>query len=155
MDRVGTQLTVTGTFVDGTTQDLSTMVRSSSAPNIATVGFQTGIVSGLAPGQATITATLGAVSATAAVTVTNASLTSITLSPPHANVTLGSSQQFAAAGNFSDGSTQTLLGVTWSSSNPTFAVVNSLGLATGTSPGTTTITAALNGISGTTNLTVQ
>jgi trimeric autotransporter adhesin len=108
-----TQLTVTGTFVDGTTQDLSTMVNwSSSAPNIATVGFQTGIVSGLAPGQATITATLGAVSATAAVTVTNASLTSITLSPPHANVTLGSSQQFAAAGNFSDGSTQTLLGVT-------------------------------------------
>jgi len=150
-----TQLTATGTFIDGTTQDLSAMVNwSSSEANIVTVGFQTGIVSGLAPGRATITATLGSVSATAAVTVTNASLTSITLSPAHPNVALGSSRQFAAAGTFSDGSTQTLLGATWSSSNPTIAVVNSLGSATGTSPGTTTITAALNGISGTTNLTV-
>jgi trimeric autotransporter adhesin len=151
-----TQLTATGTFVDGTTQDLSAMVNwSSSAPNVATVGFQTGIVSGLAPGQATITAALGSVSATAAVTVTNASLTSIMLSPAHPSVASGSSQQFAAAGNFSDGSTQTLLGATWSSSNPTIAVVNGLGLATGTSPGTTTITAALSGVSGTTSLTVQ
>jgi trimeric autotransporter adhesin len=154
--QTSTQLTVTGTFIDGTTQDLSAIVHwSSSAPNIATVGFQTGIVSGLAPGKTTITATLGSVSATAAVTVTNASLTSITLSPANPNVALGRSRQFAAAGNLSDGSTQTLLGATWSSSSPTIAVVNSLGLAMGTSPGTTTITAALNGISGTTNFTVQ
>jgi len=65
-----TQLTATGTFVDGTTQDFTSLVNwSSSNAAAATVGYQTGLVSGLASGTPTITATLGSVTSTAQVTV--------------------------------------------------------------------------------------
>ncbi len=65
-----TQLTATGTFVDGTTQDFTTLVNwSSSNPTAATVGYQTGLVSGLAGGTSTITATLGSATSTAQLTV--------------------------------------------------------------------------------------
>jgi uncharacterized protein YjdB len=64
------QLQATGTFVDGSTQDFTTMVNwSSSNAADATVGYQSGVVSGLAAGTSTITATLGSVTSTAAVTV--------------------------------------------------------------------------------------
>jgi hypothetical protein len=67
---VSTQLTATGTFVDGTTQDFTTLVNwSSSNPTAATVGYQTGLVSGLAGGTSTITATLGSATSTAQLTV--------------------------------------------------------------------------------------
>jgi hypothetical protein len=65
-----TQLKATGTYVDGTTQDFTTLVNwSSSTATAATVGYQTGLVSGLAGGSSTITATLGSVTATAQVSV--------------------------------------------------------------------------------------
>lgn len=154
--QTSTQLKATGTFVDGSTQDFTTLVNwTSSAPNVATVGYQTGIVSGLAAGQSTITATLGSVSTTTQVTVTNASLTSITLSPENPSIALGTSQQFTATGNFSDGTTQTLPSIGWSSSAPGVAMVNASGLATGTGVGTATISAAINSVSGSTGVTVH
>jgi hypothetical protein len=155
-DQTATQLTATGTFVDGSTQDLTSSVNwSSSGPNIATVGAQTGIVSALAPGKSTVTAMLGSVSSTTQVTVTNASLTSITLSPANPSIALGSSQQFTATGNFSDGSIQALLGAAWSSSAPMIAAADNSGLATSTGVGTATVTASLNGVNGNTNVTVH
>lgn len=150
------QLSAQGTLNSGAAQDLTSVVNwTSSSPSVATVGWQTGILTGLTPGQSTITATLGSVSVSAQVTVTNATATSITLSPTNSTIKLGSSQQFTATGNFSDGSTEVLSGVVWSSSAPTVAAVNDSGLANSTSQGTTTITATVNGISGSTNLTVQ
>ncbi|MGA7401083.1 MAG: Ig-like domain-containing protein [Candidatus Sulfotelmatobacter sp.] len=65
-----TQLKATGTFVDGTTQDFTALVNwSSSNATAATVGYQTGLVSGLTSGASTITATLGSSTSTAQVTV--------------------------------------------------------------------------------------
>ncbi len=65
-----TQLKATGTFIDGTTQDFTTLVNwSSSNSAAATIGYQTGLVSGSATGVSTITATLGSVTSTAQVTV--------------------------------------------------------------------------------------
>jgi trimeric autotransporter adhesin len=154
--QTSTQLTATGTFVDGSVQDLTTAVQwSSSSPSVATVGAQTGTVSGLAAGKSTITATLGSVTSTTQVTVTNATLASISISPLSPSIAMGSSQQFAATGTFSDNSTQPLLDASWSSSNPAIAAVNGSGLATSTGVGTTTIMATVNGISGSTNLTVH
>jgi len=69
-----TQLKATGTFVDGTTQDFTTLVNwSTSNYNAATVGYQTGLVSGLAAEKSpiTVTATIGSVTASAQITVTN------------------------------------------------------------------------------------
>jgi uncharacterized protein YjdB len=150
------QLTATGTFADGTTHNLTTAVTwSSSDASAATVGYQTGILAGLSAGTSTITATLGTVTSTAQVTVSNATLTSIAVSPASPSVALAGTLQLTATGTFSDGSTQPMLNVTWSSSSPAVAYVSASGLATGTATGTATMSATVNGVSGSTVLTVQ
>lgn len=155
--QTSTQLKATGTLDSGGTQDLTTAVCwTSSSPKVATVGWQTGILTGVAPGQSTITASLGSVSETIQGKVTNASLTSITLSPPNPTLSLGASQSFTATGHFADGSSETLLGPTWTSSDPAVAVVDSSsGFLSSTGTGVATITATANGVSGSTNVTVQ
>ena len=83
-------------------------------------------------------------------------LTSIAVTPLNPTIGIGASQQFAATGTYSDGSTQNLSNqVTWTSSNTLVATIDTNGLATGVSTGTTTISAALVGVVGTTTLTVQ
>jgi uncharacterized protein YjdB len=150
------QLSAEGTLAGGGKQDLTTAVNwTSSSPSVATVGWQTGIVTGLAPGQTTIKAILGAVSTAIQIKVTNASLVSITVTPASPSITLGSAQQFTATGSFSDGTKETLVGAGWSSSNPSIAVVNSSGLANSTATGVAAITATVNGVNGSTNLTVH
>lgn len=154
--QTSTQLRATGTFIDGSTQDFTSLVNwSSSAPNVATIGYQTGTVSGLSAGQSTITATLGPISATGQLTVTNASLRSVTISPANPTIASATSQQLAATETFSDGTTQNLLGGNWISSAPGVAVVNASGVVTGIAPGTASISAELNGTSGTTTVTVH
>jgi len=150
------QLAVQGSISGGTAQDVSTIVNwTSSSPSVATVGWQTGIVTALTLGQTTITATLGSTTATVQVTVTNATMTSIAVLPSDASIALGTSQQFTAQGTFSDGSTEMLVGANWSSSIPGIAVVDDLGAAHSTAPGATKIAATVNGVSGSTNLTVH
>lgn len=61
-----------------------------------------------------------------------------------------------ATGTYSDGSTAVLTStVTWTSERVRVATINSSGLATGVSAGTTVITATLGAVNGTANLTVS
>jgi hypothetical protein len=115
------------------------------------------MATGVAAGSVTVTASIsGQAPATTTLTVTNATVQSITVNPPNPTVGLGSSQQFAASGLFSDGSTQDITNVVkWTSSTPTVAVVNQSGVAASASHGTTNINAALSGITGSTQLTVN
>lgn len=91
-------------------------------------------------------------------TVTNPApvLLSIAVTPATPTVSAGSTQQFTATGTYSDNSTQDLTtSVTWSSSNTSVATISSPGgLATAVAPGSSTITATLGSISGSTVLTV-
>jgi len=83
-------------------------------------------------------------------------MTSITVTPTSAVIVLGNSQPFTATGNFSDGTTENLTTqVAWSSSDVNVATIGPSGLAISAGTGTTTITAAMNGVSGTAVLTVQ
>ena len=86
-------------------------------------------------------------------------LTSITVTPATPSIATGATQQFTATGHYSDNSTQNLTtSVGWNTSDPTVAVISnangSQGLTTGLKAGTTTITALLDTVSGTTDLTV-
>ena len=84
-----------------------------------------------------------------------AGLTSIVVTPAHASIPLGHTQQYAATGRFSDGRTYDLTAsVTWSSSAPGVAAIGPTGLASSVAQGSTTIHAALGAISGSTRLTV-
>jgi hypothetical protein len=92
-------------------------------------------------------------------TVTAATLVSIAVTPSSPSIALGTTQQLNATGTYSDGSTQNLTTtVTWGSLDTTIANISnangSQGLATPVATGSTTITATLGAISGSTTLTV-
>jgi len=157
--QTSTQFRSIGTFGDGSTQDLTQSASWTSSPaSVATVGNSggtNGLATGLTPGTATITALFAGQVGTGTLTVTNATLNSITITPANPSIPLGTSQRFTATGNFSDGSTQNLTGqVTWTSSNVNVATISASGLANSVSTGTTTITASMSGVNGTTALTV-
>jgi uncharacterized protein YjdB len=152
------QLTATGIFSDGSTQDLTASASwTSSSGAVATVS-SSGLLTGTGVGGVTITATQAGVSGTTTVTVTAAVLTSITITPPNSAIANGTNKQLIATGNFSDGTTQDLTtSVTWASSVPLATVSNaagSQGLVTGSGVGSATITATLGTVSGATMITV-
>jgi uncharacterized protein YjdB len=155
--------TATGTFSDGSIQDLTAQVSWSSSNNgVVTVSNSAGsqgLVTAVTGGTANVTASLGGVSDTSAVTVTNATLTALAVTPTTPQAARGTDVQFTATGTFSDGSTQDVTAqVTWASSATTVASVSNAagtqGLATGIAAGTTTISATLSGISSSTTMTV-
>jgi len=152
------QLSLIGTFSDGTTQiDLTASARWQTSNYADAVINRQGLVTGVAAGSVIVTGSInGLASANTSVTVTNATVQTITVTPANPTIALGSSQQFAASGSFSDGSTQDISNVvTWSSSTPTVAVVDQSGVAASASHGTTNINATLTGITGSTQLTVN
>ncbi|MSP61565.1 MAG: hypothetical protein EXR72_14745 [Myxococcales bacterium] len=153
----------TGTYSDSSTQVLTLSVTwVSSNPNVASVSNANGsegVATGLGKGQTEISATLGNVSGKTTLTVSDATLTSVDLSPTNPTIAKGTSLQFSATGTYSDKSTQDVTSaVSWSSSNNNIATVSnamgSRGLATGSGPGTATITAAVGNITGATYLFV-
>ena len=82
-------------------------------------------------------------------------LESIAVTPANTSLPTGKTEQFTATGTLSNNTTENLTNqVTWTSSDTTWATINSAGLATAVSPGPVTISAALDGISGSTGLTV-
>src|SRR5207302_1782741 len=96
------QFTASGSFSDGSTQDVTGTVHwSSSDGTVATVSITAGsqgLASTLASGAVTITAASGSVSGSGNLTVTAATLVSIALTPQNPAIPLGTSQQFAATG---------------------------------------------------------
>jgi hypothetical protein len=157
--------TATGIFTDGTNQDLTTQVTwSSSSTGVATISNaagSNGVATPVAPGNTTIRAAMvtPAVSGSTVFTVTPATLNTITVTPVNPSIAKGTTQQFAATGNYSDGSTFDLTQtVTWASSTTSVATISNAagtkGRATAADVGTTTISAAFGGKTGSTVLTV-
>jgi hypothetical protein len=152
------QLTATGNFSDGTTQNLTAFATwASSSPSVAAVNNTAprGLVTGNAVGSATVSATLAGISGATAVNVTPALLTSIALTPPNPSFADGTTTQLTATGTFSDRTTQDLTAsASWSSPTSTIATVSSSGLVTGAAVGSTTMTATENAVIGATTVTV-
>lgn len=157
------QFKATGSFSDGTTQDLTSQVSwSSSVQAVATISNVAptqGLASAQGAGSTTIAATKSGISGTAALTVSTSTLLSIEVQPASPSVPKGATQQFTAVGKYSDGSTQTITAqVTWSSANEAVVTVSnaqgSQGLATAQQLGTATIRATLGTVQGETGMTV-
>ncbi|MEO6774844.1 MAG: Ig-like domain-containing protein [Kofleriaceae bacterium] len=105
-------------------------------------------------GTATITATLGAFSGSAQITVGPAVLESLAIEPDLPHLPLGLTLQLAATGTFTDATAVDPSSVTWESSNPAAATIAATGLVTPVALGTTTITARVGTVFATTDLTV-
>src|SRR5579885_2443810 len=91
------QMTAVGTYNDGTQNTVKSVQWSTSDSGIATVSAG-GLVTGVAPGSATITGASGAVNGSTTITVTLSGLSKITISPSSASITEGSQQQYKAIG---------------------------------------------------------
>ena len=144
------QFAATGHYSDGSTQNLTpTATWSSTLTSVAAV--TAGLATGAAAGSSNIAAKSGGVTSSAALLTVAAAATppvlqSITLSPPSASISVGGTQQFAATGHYSDGSTQNLTSTaTWSSTLTSVATV-SAGLATAAAGGSTNIAAQSGGV---------
>jgi hypothetical protein len=153
----------TGTYDDNSHSDVTQQATwSSSAASILTVvatGANAGQASAVAAGQATLTATVGAISGTDQVTVTGAVLRTITVTCPDV-IIVTNPQSCSALGTYNDNTTADLTAqVTWSSTKTAVLTVSNAatnpGLATGIAAGTATVRAALSGVTGQANVTVS
>ena len=149
------QFTATGTYSDNSTQNITGSVTwSSQSTGVATITAG-GMVTAVGTGTSSIKAVSGAISGSAALTVTAATLVSIALTAPSLSIAKGTSEQFTATGTYSDNSTQNITSsVTWSSQTTGVATITAGGLATAVATGTSSIKAVSGAVSGSTTLTV-
>jgi uncharacterized protein YjdB len=149
------QFSATGTYSDGSTRDLSSLVTWSSSSIVTATVDVHGLVTSIAAGTTTITATLGSVTQTFTITVSTPTISDIFVSPDGLTEPIGVSQQYTATADYSDGSSSDLSsGITWVSSVPAVATVDSSGVVITVGPGTTTISATVGSFSDSSTLTV-
>ncbi|HET7105977.1 MAG TPA: Ig-like domain-containing protein, partial [Candidatus Acidoferrum sp.] len=150
------QFHATGTYSNNSTQDLTSTVTWASSNTAGATITAAGLATAGTAGQSTtISATLGGVSGSTTFTATAATLKSIAVTPVNSSAVTGTAVQFHATGTYSNNSTQDLTSTaTWASSNTAGATITAAGLATaGTAGQSTTISATLGGISGSTTFT--
>lgn len=140
--------TATGTFSDGSTQDLtaaSTWSITSLIGSGVAVLDSVGVVQGTNPGAVTITAKHKGFSDSTTLQVTPAFLTSLSVTPTSPILTRGSSLQLRATASFSDGTTQDISNaVSWSVtdvSGSRVAAIDSSGMVFARSLGKATVAA--------------
>lgn len=154
-----TQLTVTLRDANGNVLTGRTVAWTTSAAAVATVSG-TGVVTGVAAGSATITATSEGRSGGATVTVANAGpaapapVASVSVTPATLAIVEGSTGQLTATPRDANGNALTGRTVTWSTGSAAVATVSATGVVTGVSAGTATITATSEGRSGSAVVTV-
>jgi uncharacterized protein YjdB len=125
---------------------------SSSDEDVATVS-ETGLVSGVSEGAASIIAAIDGKSGSAAVTV-RTPVESIELVPEAAEITQSQTLQLEAITRDKDGNVVTGRQIAWSSSDDEVATVSQSGLVTGIDAGTARITATTEGEKGSALITV-
>src|SRR5207253_4457175 len=154
----GQKFAATGTFADNSTQILQSVVWSSSNAAVATTtndSSNSGEAITSAQGAVTITACDGSICGSSNLTAGPPALVAIAVTSPNPSVGLGLTQQFAAIGTYTDGSTQDLTGsVVWTSSATSVATVSATGLASTLAQGSAAITATSGAISGSTTFIV-
>jgi len=171
----GTPINFTVTAKDAANNTVTTYagtVNFSSSDAAATLpSSDVGLTNGVGNFQATLrtagpqtmtatdTVTTSITGSSGTITVSAAALVSIAVTPANPSIAKGRKQQFTATGTFSDNSMQNITNsVTWASATTSVATISntvgSQGLATSIGTGTSTISATMSGINGSTVLTV-
>ncbi len=158
------QFTATGNFSGQFPRDITADASwSSSDETIATVSNLAetiGRATGVSPGSTSIVATLDGISGSFPLSVTNARISSIDISPLAPTTPKGLTTQFQASGNFSDATTQDIsFDVSWSSSDTTAVTISNLvgskGLASTVEVGFSNISATFDGTTASTQMEVS
>lgn len=145
------QLIATGTYSDGSTSVLTSQVTwTSSDLAVAAIDQELGTngkLSTVGTGLTTVTATLGGITSLGfQVTVSSATLTTLSISPTNQTISVDQTLQLVATGDFSDGTSQDVTrDVLWGSGDTSIAKVSLStgfeGTVTGVGAGTVTIAA--------------
>lgn len=146
------QLTATTLDANGNPLTGRTITWTTNASAVATVDAN-GLVTGVAAGSATITATSEGKSGSSAITVLTP-VASVSVSPASATVSVGSTVQLSATALDGNGAPVAGWPVSWASGNPAVATVSASGFVTAVGGGSVTITATSGGKSGTSAITV-
>ena len=158
--RVGTRMPLAATPVDalGVAVPNVTITWGVADTTVAQV-TPTGEVWGRAPGHTTVRATAVSgtteISATAPLDVTLVPVTTVTVTPVPATVVAGSVLQMVAVAADSAGQPLVGRGATWTSNNGAAATVSQAGVVTGVAAGQATISAVVEGRTGTSLVTVN
>ncbi len=147
------QLVATPQDSNGTPLSGPSITWSSSASGTASVDAN-GKVTGMAAGSAAITATSEGKSGDASVTVMDAPVATVTVTPPSGTVAIGGTVQLGATLQDASGHPLSGRSVAWISSSAAVATVSTNGLVTAAAVGSVTITATSEGKSGTASITV-
>ena len=148
-------LQATGFYSDSTSQDLTAQVSWQSNDSAIAETSSLGLVTARSVGSATITASFEGQSNSSSITVTTATLESITVSPNSSSLPNGTNINLQATGFYSDSTSQDLTAqVSWQSNDSAIAETSSLGLVTARSIGSATITANFNGKSSSSSITI-
>src|SRR5205823_6466016 len=147
------QLTATPKDLAGGTLTGRTVMWASSNTSVATVSGS-GLVAGVTPGSAMITATSEGKSSTASLTVTTVPVASVAISPATGSIRVGQKLQLTATPQDSIGGTLSGRTVMWASGDTSVAIVSPSGQVTGVAPGSAPITAMSEGKNSTATITV-
>lgn len=147
--RLGQAIQLSAECLNAAQQPLTgrTITWNSSNPLVASVGLS-GLVSGVALGQATITATCDNVSAQVVAQVTPVPVTSVTIAPGQLSLQVGQQGQLTATARDSANNVLSLQGrtVTWTSDNLPVATVSNQGVVSAASAGSAQIQVSIDGV---------
>ena len=121
------------------------IVWTSNAPNIVAVS-SAGVASGVAPGNAIVTAATGGKAGSATLTVAPAGVASLDVRPASASIAVNQTVRLDAIAKDASGGVLTGRREDWTSGDASVATVSSTGLVTGVAPGTARITATSEGV---------
>ncbi len=135
------QYTAEGFYSDDSHHELTGVTWTSGNTDAASI-TQAGLATTHANGDTKITADFGGQTATTNLTVTNATVTSLVITPASAEVITGLTGTFTATAMLSDNrSVDVTKNTTWTSDKPTILKITNVGTATAVASGTAIVTA--------------
>ncbi len=129
-----TARTSAGVAITGKVATWSTS--NSSAVTVSAAG----LLAAIAPGTATISATVDGIVGTTTIVASDASLVTLSITGPTAPILAGATTQLTLVGKDSVNATVAVRSTTWTTSDPNVATVSPAGLVTARAPGTARIT---------------
>jgi len=155
----GATLTLSAQVLDqfGNQIEETDLTWSTDSPVILSVD-QAGVVEALQPGSGTVTASEANLQGTATIQVTaptSPQVSRVEITPTSAVFLQGESRQFRAEALDQSGTVIVTGSPVWSSSDPEIFSVDDSGLATGVSPGSATLSATVEGVTGAAALTIE